>query len=159
MKIKTSKIAVFLNTGTGSSPTWSRIRKQNELNIGYDAETEENNFIDEDGPSTSVEKYKVSFDGEMVAYDEDEVFAYLDDLRQKRATGTDAETEVLMVYLYDAQDDAYVAEKNNCSVQITDFGGEGGGGTAHINYTVTLNGDPVKGTCTVTSGTPTFTEA
>lgn len=41
-KIKTSKIALFIDTGAGkSSPTWSRVRKQSELQLKYDGSTEE----------------------------------------------------------------------------------------------------------------------
>ncbi len=158
-KIKTSKIAAFVNTGKTAAEVWSRIRKQSELKLAYDAETEEDTFVDEEAPTTSVERYKVSIDGEMVAFVGDPLFDYLDNLRQSRATGTAAETDVLLVYLYDAKESAYAAEKNRASIQIKDFGGEGGGGTASISYTITLIGDPTKGVCTVEEGEPKFTAA
>lgn len=162
--VKTSAIAAFLNTVPGeSAPTWSRFRKQNELNIGYDAEVETSTYIDEDGPTDEVERYKVSFDGEYVAYKDDPIFDYLDELRQSRATGTDAITDVLLVYKYDSTGEgantAYAAEKSEATITIGEFGGEGGGGKAHINYSVSLNGTPTRGTCTITNGTPTFTPA
>lgn len=159
--VKTSKIAAFLNTAasTETDPTWSRVRKQGELKLTYNATTEEENFVDEESPTTSVERYAVSFDGEMTCYKGDPVFDYLDEIRQARATGEKCETDCLVVYLYDNEGEAYASELNKASIQINDFGGEGGGGKAKISYTVNFNGDHTRGTCTVVDGAPTFTEA
>lgn len=159
-KIKTSKIALFIDTGDSkSSPIWSRVRKQSELQLKYDGSTEEDNWVDQDTPSTSLEKYAVSVDGEMTCYKGDPLFEYLDNLRQKRATGTDAETKALVVYLYDETAGKYAAELNECTIQFSQFGGEGGGGSASLSYTITFNGDPTLGTVTVSDGAPTFTAA
>lgn len=159
-KIKTSKIALFIDTGDSkSSPIWSRVRKQSELQLKYDGSTEEDNWVDQDTPSTSLEKYAVSADGEMTCYKGDPLFEYLDNLRQKRATGTDAETKALVVYLYDETAGKYAAELNECTIQFSQFGGEGGGGSASLSYTITFNGDPTLGTVTVSDGAPTFTAA
>lgn len=156
--IKTSAIAAFINTTPGeTSPSWNRFRKQNELKIGYDAEVSEENYIDEDGPTSEVERYKVSFDGEYVAYKGDAVFEYLDKLRKTRATGASAQTDVLLVNIYDETSGSYSAEKSRAVVTITEFGGEGGGGKAHINYSISLNGNPEVGTCTIADGKPVFT--
>lgn len=159
--VKTSKIAAFLDTAAGgaTAPTWSRVRKQNELKLKYDATTDEENYVDEDSPTTSLERYAVSFDGEMTCYKGDPLFDYLDELRQSRATGIDCVTDCLVVYIYDNTDDSYAAEKNKCSVQITDFGGEGGGGKASISYTVNFNGNHERGVCTITEGKPSFTKS
>lgn len=156
--IKTSEIAAFINTTPGeTSPNWNRFRKQGELKIGYDAEVSEENYIDEDGPTSEVERYKVSFDGEYVAYKGDAVFEYLDKLRKTRATGASAQTDVMLVNIYDETSGSYSAEKSRAVVTITEFGGEGGGGKAHINYSVSLNGNPEAGTCTIADGKPVFT--
>lgn len=156
--VKTSAIAVFLNTSTTSTAVWSRIGKQSELGISYNVETTEENYIDEDGPTTEAERYTVSFDGEYVAYGSDEVFQYLDAKRIARATGTNAQTQVLLVYKFKKETksnvDHYDAELSNCTVAITEFGGEGGGGKAHINYTITLNGDPSAETVTISGDPP-----
>lgn len=158
-KVKTSKIAAFVNTGETAAEVWSRIRKQNELKLSYDAETEEEKYVDEEAPTTSIENYKVSIEGDHIAFKGDPIFEYLDELRQERATGTRAETDVLLVYLYDAKEDVYSAERNRASIQIKDFGGEGGGGTASISYTINFIGDHTRGTCTVKDGKPNFTKA
>lgn len=159
-KIKTSKIAAFINTTPDSDDTFERVRKQGELTMKYDAETSEDTYIDEDGPTTNVDRYSVGFDGELVAHTGDPVFEYLDKLRQNRAVGAAAATECIIVYVYDKKaEGSYAAEKNNCSIQISEFGGEGGGGNASLNYTCSFNGDPVKGTAKIADGKVTFTPA
>ena len=95
----------------------------------------------------------------MTCYKGDPLFEYLDNLRQNRATGTDAETKALVVYLYDETSGKYAAEQNDCTIQFSQFGGEGGGGSASLSYTITFNGDPTLGTVTVSDGVPTFTAA
>ena len=91
----------------------------------------------------------------MTAMQGDPVFDFVDGLRRKRAVLDDARTEVCLVYLYDeATGGAYPAEKNTCSIQIDDFGGEGGGSNV-INFTINFVGDGVAGT--FNPGTKTFT--
>jgi hypothetical protein len=51
---------------------------------------------------------------------------------------------------------SYPAERNDCSIQVDDFGGPGGE-SAKLNFTINLIGDPVVGTFDPT--TKTFTEA
>ena len=82
----------------------------------------------------------------MTAHKGDAVFDFVDNLRRKRAVLDEARTEICMVYLYEeATGGAYPAEKNTCSIQIDDFGGEGGGSNV-INFTVNFVGDAVEGT-------------
>lgn len=157
-KIKTSKLAAFINTTPkAEEETFSRIRKQGELKLKYDAETSEEGYIDEDSKSKNTDSYAVGFDGELIAHTGDPVFEYLDDLRQNRAVNADAETEVIIVYIYDKDGESYAAEKNTASIQLGDFGGEGGGGNLSLNYTCSFNGNPIKGTATITDGKVVFT--
>ena len=72
--------------------------------------------------------------------------------------GTDLETEVLFVYLYDGEGNSYKAEKNACVIQLGDYGGDGGG-SVQLTYTIGLNGDPEQGTATVAEGNVTFAKA
>ena len=68
----------------------------------------------------------------------------------------DARTEICLVYLYETETSgAYPAEKNVCSIQIDDFGGDGGGSNV-INFTINFVGDAVQGT--FNPATKAFTE-
>ena len=156
--VKRSLMRHFLNIGTAETPNWALIGNGvSELTVSYNPQTEDHAYIHEDTPTTDLDSYKPSFPVSMVAKKGGPVFDYVDEKRIARAVGENAKTEVLTVYLYkDASTGAYPAEKSNCTVQIDDFGGEGAK-TATINYTVSMNGDPVQGT--FNPQTKTFTEA
>ena len=146
-KIKRSKFAAFLNTGASSAETWSLIGDGvTSMTISYNAQTSEETYINQDSGTTDVESYKPTSAVPMTAIQGDPVFDFVDGLRKKRAVLEDARTEICLVYLYEAeQTGAYPAEKNICSIQIDDFGGEGGGSNV-INFTMNFVGDAVEGT-------------
>lgn len=157
-KIKRSLFATFLNTGDGSSATWSRMGKGiTSQKISYNPTVTTEQYIDEDNATTSVDSYAPSLDGTQTCYSGEPIFEYLDGLRKSRSVGAALETEVLFVYLYDKSGSAYAAEKNACVIQFGDYGGDGGG-NVQMTYTIALNGDPVVGTATVSDSTVSFTE-
>ena len=156
-KIKRSLFATFLNTSPGeTAENWERMGKGiTSQNISYNPNVTTEQFIHEDNATSSVDSYAPSLDGTQTCYKGDPVFEYIDGLRQKRAVGTELETEVLFVYMYAGEATAYKAEKNKCVIQLGVYGGDGGGSVT-MTYTIGLNGDPVIGTATVTSGKVTF---
>ena len=156
-KIKRSLFATFLNTGDGTNETWSRMGKGiTSQSISYNPNVTTEQYIDEDNATSSVDSYAPSLDGTQTCYKGDPVFEYIDGLRQRRAVGTDLETDVLFVYMYSGTEGAYKAEKNKCVIQLGEYGGDGGGNVT-MTYTIGLNGGPTIGTATVTSGAVTFT--
>jgi hypothetical protein len=157
-KIKRSLFATFINTTPGDGKeTWARMGKGiTAQNIAYNPNVVTETFIDEDNAYASVDSYAPSLDGTQTCYKGEPVFTYIDGLRQARAVGKALETQILMVYLYDGDESGYKAEKNNCCIQLGDFGGDGGGSVT-MTYTVGLNGNPVAGKATVTDGTVAFT--
>ena len=159
-KIKRSLFATFINTtpGTGT-PTWAKMGKGiTSQKISYNPTVTTEQYIDEDNAYSSVDSYAPSLDGQQTCYKGEPVFEYIETLRQKRAVGTDLETEVLFVYLYDGTESAYKAEKNACVIQLGDYGGDGGG-SVQLTYTIGLNGNPEQGTATIADGKVTFTKA
>lgn len=157
--IKRSKFAEFINiTPNGTTPTWARIGKGvSENEISYNANVTSETFIDEDSASNSVDSFAPQIAVTQYAYKGDKVFDYVDDLRQKRATGSDCETQILMIYVYDTNDDStYAAETNNVAIQVDTFGGNGGERVS-IGYNILFNGDSTKGTATIVAGVPEFT--
>ena len=156
-KIKRSLFATFINTTPGEeAPTWAKMGKGiTSQKISYNPTVTTEQYIDEDNAYSSVDSYAPSLDGTQTCYKGEPVFEYIEALRQKRAVGTDLETEVLFVYLYDGNENAYKAEKNACVIQLGDYGGDGGG-SVQMTYTIGLNGDPVQGTATIANSTVTF---
>ena len=150
----------FLNIEpAGSSESWALVG--NGMTTGsytYEAtETSETYIVDENA-TTTVDSYALSLDGEMKCIFGDEVFDFINNLRRKLATGTDAETSVLLIDKYDVNDSgAFKAQKFACSISISSYGGDGGA-TPTIGFKINVNGDPVNGTVTIAEGVPTFTE-
>ena len=158
-KIKRSLFATFINTTPGvGEPTWAKMGKGiTTQTISYNPNVTTEQYIDEDNAYSSVDSYAPSLDGQQTCYKGEPVFAYIDALRQKRAVGKDLETEVLFVYLYDGNENAFKAEKNACVIQLGEYGGEGGG-NVQLTYTISLNGNPEQGTATIANATVTFSK-
>jgi hypothetical protein len=147
-KVKRSLIRSFLNTGTPGSPTWSLIGDGvTSAKIAYNPKTTEETYITQDSASISIDSYAPNMPVEASAKYGDAAFDWVDLLRIARGVLATAETEVVNVWLYRTPTGLgyYGAEKQACSIQIDDFGGEGGVATK-INFTINYLGDPVLGT-------------
>lgn len=157
-KIKRSSFASFLNTGTKEAKVWSRFGKGvTEQTVSYNPQVTTEQYINEDNSTSFVDGYQVNIATPQTCYVEEPVFKYVDEIRRRRAIGKEAETEVLLVYLYNKNaDGSYAAELNDVAIQIDDFGGPANEPTK-INYTLNFSGDPVLGTVSITEGVVTFT--
>lgn len=158
-KIKRSLFATFINTTPGEdTATWAKMGKGiTSQKISYNPTVTTEQYIDEDNAYTSVDSYAPSLDGTQTCYKGEPVFEYIEALRQKRAVGAELETEVLFVYLYDGNENAYKAEKNACVIQLGEYGGDGGG-SVQLTYTIGLNGSPEHGTATIANSTVSFSK-
>lgn len=161
-KVKRTEFATFMNVGTKAEPVWARIGKGvTGQSVAYNPNVSEEQYINEDSGTSSVESYKPNIPTPQTAYVGDKVFDFVDAIRKKRAVGAEAETEILLVYIYnktgDGAEATYEAEKNNCAIQIDDFGGDAGNPVV-LNYTINLNGDPTIGTVKMADNQLTFTE-
>ena len=84
------------------------------------------------------------------------------DLYKKRAIGSEAQKEFLLVNIFDSVtveesgEDVtyYYAEKTNASVTVEELNATG----KSLSCNVYENGTPVKGYVTIADGVPTFTE-
>lgn len=155
-KIKSSKVAVFLNVANAGSPEdWARLGKGiSSLPISYGAKTSTETYIDEDNATTTVEGYEIGTDAEQVAMKGDRVFDYVDSIRKRLATGSDCETQVVLANIYDLTktDDKYTGEvqKFGATIAITDFE-LNGGEVVKIKYKISLNGNPEKKTISLSA--------
>ena len=160
MAIKRSDFAIFLDTTPASTATWSRLGKGVTTGAwAYNKQTETENYIHEDSATTTVEGEQPSMSVSQKAYKGDGVFEFVDAIRRSHAQGEDCETDMLLVYIYDADSSTppkYGAEKQKVAIQVDDFGGDGGKSNV-LNYTILAVGDAIPGTVTIASGVPTFT--
>ncbi len=159
-KIKRSEFAAFLNTAPGATATYSRMGKGiTGQTVSYNPTVNTEQYIDEDSATNSVDAYAPSINTPQTCYVGEPVFEYVDGLRRARAVGADAETDILLVYIYNSTSaNSYAAEKCKAVVSIEEFGGDGGNPVS-ITYTLSLNGDPEIGTATIADGKVTFSAA
>lgn len=145
-KIKRSKFATFLSTGTKAAPVWSRFGKGvTEQTVDYGTNVSEEQYIDEDSARSSVEGYKLNIPSPMTAFVGDPIFDFVDELRIQRKILSEAETQCLFVYLYKEEGaEGYPAEKMDCAIKINNFGGPANE-SVKLDYDVVPSGDPVRG--------------
>lgn len=151
-KIKRSQVMTFLNTTPASSETYNLIGSGVTAgSIAYNPKVEEETYIHQDNATVTVEGYAPKLPLEAAAVVGDAVFEFIDGLRVARAVLEDAETDVVNVWAYKSGGPAaYPAEKQTVSIQIDEFGGDGGSSTK-INYTINYIGDPIPGTFNVST--------
>lgn len=146
-KIKRSQVMTFMNTTPSATATYSLIGDGvTGGSIAYNPQVEEETYIHQDSATVTVESYSPKLSLEASAVAGDAVFEFIDSLRVARAVLASAQTDIVNVWAYETGGPAaYPAEKQNVSIQIDEFGGEGGK-SVKINYTVNFIGDPVAGT-------------
>lgn len=160
-KITRPMIAHFLNTATTGTEVFTRMGKGiTGGTISYNPSVSTEQYINEDSATNSVDSYSVSQPVPQTAYIGEPIFDYIYSKLKLRAVGSLANTTVLNVFLFDkvgtTTPATFYAEKNNCTIQLDDFGGDAGSPVI-INYTLLYNGDPVKGSAAINAGVATFT--
>jgi hypothetical protein len=148
-KVKRSQIKTFLDVSGLADGSEYELLGDGVVagKISMNPKVTNETYINQDNASITVDSYAPTMSIEQVAKVGDAVFDFIDGLRINRAVLEAAETVICNVWLYDADGapGAYIAEEQAVSVQIDDFGGEGGS-PARINYTINYIGDPVPGT-------------
>ena len=159
-KIDRTEWVDFLNTTpSAEAPTWAIIGVGiTDKSTDYNANTTEEKWIIHKNATKTTESYALTSGVEQTAYKGDPVFEFIDEIRYRLKTGSDAETTLLEIDKYSVtEEDAtpkYRARLWNVGIEI----GSNGGETAKINYTINYNGDPTFGTVTFADGVPTFVE-
>lgn len=146
-KVKRSQFWTFIDTTPAGSPTWVKLGPGVTSGIvNYNPEVTTETYIHEDTATTLVERYAPSIPIEASCINTDAIFEFIDNLRRTRATLTDAETDILLVYGYETPvtTDQYPAELQPVSIQIDSFGGEGGVANK-INFTIGFRGAATTG--------------
>lgn len=145
--IKRLNFKKFLNTTPGATATYALIGDGVTTGVvNYNPNVSTETYIHMDSASISVDSYAPNLPIEATCKKDDPVFEFIDNLRKARAVLSDAETDMVMVYLYETPvAGEYPAEKQPVCIQIDTFGGEGGASNK-INYTINFVGDAIPGT-------------
>lgn len=156
--IKKHLIRPFLNKGTSAVPSWVQIKKATEFTRAMNPQTEERDYIADEHPTTEVMDYKPSENLSVTMYKGEPDFELFYDFYKKRAIGSEAQKEFLLVNIFDSSTvestTYYYAEKTNASITVEELNATG----KSLSCTVYENGTPVKGYVTIEDGVPTFTE-
>lgn len=155
-KIKSSKSAVLLNVGSSASADYVRIGKGvKSLPISYNPKTTTETYIDEDNATTTVDSYEVSSDVEQVAIKGNKVFDFVDGIRKGLKTGSDCETDAVLVDVYDMtttnNKGTGTGKKFRATITISDWTIEGGE-VIKIKYKIGFNGDPTDVSVSIDNG-------
>lgn len=153
--VKRSQFALYLNVLPSGTADYELVGDGiTTATINYNPQTSEETYIHQDSGTTEIESYRPTMPVEATAKSGDPVFDFVDGLRQSRAVLDAAKTDAVLVYIYEGEETPaagdYPAEKQDVSIQIDSFGGDGGA-KAKINYTINFLGDPVPGTFVVST--------
>lgn len=153
--VKKHQIALFVNTGTTASPTWKRIKKSTELTISLNPETADYDYIADENSTTELSKYKPTISQPLTMYETEDDFEFIWGKFYDLKTGSDARAEVMIVFMFDGDNtDGYKAWKIDCAISCNEMNAV----ESTITFDILFGGTVTKGTATVTSGVPTFTE-
>lgn len=149
-KQKRSTVAHFLNsTPDETNATYELLGLGiTSLTMNYNPNTVTEQYIHQDTASVETESYAPTIPVEQSVWPGDDVYDYIDSLRQAGpAILAAAETDIVEVRKYETPDTpgtSYPATKWPCAIQIDSFGGDGGS-SGKISFTININGDPVDG--------------
>lgn len=154
-KIKRSQIKHYVNTTPTTAATYVL------LGLGVTAASEELNpksteetYVDQDNATISLDSYAGKLPVEMTAHSDDDVFNYVEGLREVRAIGSAAQTDIVEVRLWQSSSGGgWPATKQNVVVMVEGGPGGEGGVPAKIKFTFGYMGDPTQGYFNPTSKT------
>lgn len=156
-KVKRKLQAIYIDTTpTGETRKYELIGVNvSEATINYNPQVNTEQDIVSDTASSEIVGYQPNVSITQQVSKNDPAFEFINAMRRSRATLADSYTSIILVDLYDetAPDSGiYVAEQQNCSIQIDSYGGAGSEPLS-IAFTINFRGDGVDGQFTLSSKT------
>lgn len=153
-RLKKHKTIPFLNIGTSGAQTWARIGKSTIFDLVLNAQTEENEFIEDEMATVDITSYKPELSQELQSNKGDAAFDYLYDLFFNLPTGEDVKKNLLIVFDGNAGSETAPVFKawNTTSTLVLDHFDSV---AEKIYFKFNIN-KIERGTCTVAEGKPTF---
>lgn len=137
-------------------PLWARIGKSTVFDLVLNAQTEENDFIEDEMKTTDITSYKPELSQELQANKGDPAFDYLYNMFYNLPTGEDVKKNLLIVFDgNNGTEDApkFNAWKTTSTLVIDHFDSV----AEKIYFKLNIN-QIERGTCTVAAGVPTYTK-
>ncbi len=159
-KITKNQCYLFLDTSETVNteswkPTWNRIDKSTIFDLTMNANENEMDYISYETAITEIDKYQPEIAEEIAMYRGNAIYDYMEGYFYGLPVGDSLRTPLLVCFPPDASGKikAWQVKDNRCVP--TNFNPVDG----KLSFNLKLGGDIQKGTVTITSGTPTFTEA
>lgn len=148
---------LFLDTAASSatSPDWDRIGKSTVFDLVMNAQTETNEFIEDEQPTTDVMSYSPSISEELQTNKGDAAFDYIYEMFKHRPTGEEVKKSMLLIFAGNVGTDqtpSFDAWKCEVTLTLDHFDTV----AEKIYFNIAIN-KVVEGTATVTAGVPSFT--
>ena len=151
--VKKYHVALFLNTGTNSSPVWKQIKKSTDNTISMNPETMTFDYIVDESPTTEIDRYSPSLSQPLTMYKGEDDYEYIFGKFFDQATGADAHSQILIVFYAADVATSYKAWKCDCVLAMDNMNPV----ESTITVNITFNGTTDTGTVAVTAGVPVFT--
>lgn len=155
--MKKHKTIPFLNIATVDAPDWARIGKSTIFDLVLNAQTEDNDFIEDEMATTEIMSYKPELAQELQCNKGDAAFDFLYDMFFNLPTGEDVKKNLLIVFAGNqgTEDAPKFNAWNTTSTLILDH-------FDSVAEKIYFKFSIIKirrGTATVTDGAPVFTES
>lgn len=156
-RLKKHKTIPFLNISDAEEPEWARIGKSTVFDLVMNAQTEENDFIQDEMKTTEILSYAPSLAQELQCNKGDAAFDYLYDMFFNLPTGEDVKKNLLIVFDGNqGTEDAPVFKAWNAQATLTLDHFDSVAEKIYFNFAISHID---RGTATVTDGKPTFEKA
>lgn len=153
-RLKKFKTIPFLNISTTNVESWARIGKSTVFDLVLNAQTEDNDFIEDEMTTTDVMYYKPELSQELQANKGDPAFDYLYDMFYNLPTGEDVKKNLLIVFAGNigTEDEPKFNAWNTTSTLILDHF-DSVAEKIYFKFSIIKI---ERGTCNVENGVPTY---
>ena len=154
-RLKKFKTIPFLNISKTEVESWARIGKSTIFDLVLNAQTEDNDFIEDEMPTTEVMYYKPELAQELQCNKGDAAFDYLYDMFFNLPTGEDVKKNLLIVFagnIGTAEAPKFNTWNTTSTLILDHF--DSVAEKIYFKFSIT---SITRGTATVTDGVPTFT--
>lgn len=155
-RLKKNKSMVHINTSTSSSPLWARIGKSTVYNLEANAQTETNDFIEDEMATTEIMSYAPGMSQELQTNKGDAAFDFIYDMFYDLPTGEDVKKQVLFTFagnVGSAEAPKFNGWLTECTITLVNLDTV----AEKIYFNLTIN-KITRGEVTITEGVPSFEE-
>lgn len=150
-RLRKHQFIPFIDISSTSTPSWARIGKSTIFDLALNANTEDQDFIEDEMPTTEITYYKPTLPQELQTNAGDAAFDFIYEMFKSRPVGEAVKKSVLLVFAGTSPYDAWLTTS---TIVLKDLNTV----DQKINFDININ-KITDGTATVSDGVPSFTAA